>query len=341
MKKTNTLLTRDEFREGVFKRDNHACVICGADAVDAHHIIERRLFSDGGYYLDNGSSLCGDCHMAAERTDISVEEIRAAIGIETPILPEDFYRDVRYDKWGNVYINQWTRAKGPLFFDESVQKILSTHLSEFSHLVKYPRTWHLPWSSGTKDDRILKDVSHFEGRNVVVTEKMDGENTSLYNDHVHARSLEPVNGSDHSWVKVTQSMICSDLPDGWRVCGENVYRKHSIQYHDLASYFLAFSIWDDRNVCLSWDATEEWLELFGLTSVPVLYRGIWDEALIKKMWSESEYDRQEGYVVRVEDSFTFNEFRKSIAKFVRPNHVQSSHHWKREIPVINTIKQGS
>ena len=44
------LLTRDQFREGVFKRDNHKCVICRAPAVDAHHIIERRLWTDGGYY---------------------------------------------------------------------------------------------------------------------------------------------------------------------------------------------------------------------------------------------------------------------------------------------------
>lgn len=53
------LLTRDDFREFVFKRDNHKCVVCGEPAVDAHHILERRLFHDSGYYLDNGASLCG------------------------------------------------------------------------------------------------------------------------------------------------------------------------------------------------------------------------------------------------------------------------------------------
>ena len=70
------LLTRDKFREGVFERDNHKCVICQAPAQDAHHIIERRLFPDGGYYLDNGSSLCGDCHYKAEQTVITPQEIR-------------------------------------------------------------------------------------------------------------------------------------------------------------------------------------------------------------------------------------------------------------------------
>ena len=51
------LLTRDAFRNAVFERDGHLCVICKEPAIDVHHIIERRLFSDGGYYIDNGVSL--------------------------------------------------------------------------------------------------------------------------------------------------------------------------------------------------------------------------------------------------------------------------------------------
>jgi len=48
------LLTRDEFREFVFKRDFKTCVMCSNPAVDAHHIIDRKQFIDGGYYLNNG-----------------------------------------------------------------------------------------------------------------------------------------------------------------------------------------------------------------------------------------------------------------------------------------------
>ena len=60
------LLTRDKFREGVFERDGHKCVICQDPAQDAHHIIERRLFSDGGYYMNNVASVCGDSHIKTE-----------------------------------------------------------------------------------------------------------------------------------------------------------------------------------------------------------------------------------------------------------------------------------
>jgi hypothetical protein len=43
--------------------------------------------------------------------------------------------------------------------------------------IKYPRTYHVPWSEGaTNDDKINKDMSSFYGKNVVITEKMDGEN---------------------------------------------------------------------------------------------------------------------------------------------------------------------
>ena len=92
-----SLLTRDEFREGVFQRDRHRCMDCGA-ARDAHHILERRLWPDGGYYLDNGASLCGFCHVQAEQTTLTCDALRAAAGITRVLLPPHFYDDVSYDK---------------------------------------------------------------------------------------------------------------------------------------------------------------------------------------------------------------------------------------------------
>lgn len=56
--------------------------------------------------------------------------------------------------------------------------------------IKYPRTYHLPFSLGkTNDDKVLSNTDHFKGKMVVITEKMDGENTTLYSDYLHARSL--------------------------------------------------------------------------------------------------------------------------------------------------------
>jgi hypothetical protein len=39
---------------------------------------------------------------------------------------------------------------------------------------KYPRTFHFPWSNATSDDRILDSFDYFLGKQVVVTEKVDG-----------------------------------------------------------------------------------------------------------------------------------------------------------------------
>lgn len=118
------LLERRAFKEATFARDGHACVICGAPAVDAHHILERKLFSDGGYYLSNGSSLCSACHLEAEKTVLSVERIRAACGITAPRLPAGFSPERSYDKWGNEIAADGHRRPGPLFHDEGARKIL-------------------------------------------------------------------------------------------------------------------------------------------------------------------------------------------------------------------------
>ena len=50
------LLTREEFKKQVFAKTNGKCCVpgCNCDAVDAHHIMDRKLWKDGGYYITNG-----------------------------------------------------------------------------------------------------------------------------------------------------------------------------------------------------------------------------------------------------------------------------------------------
>lgn len=97
---TSQLLTRKQFKAKVFERDNHKCVVCGAPAVDAHHIIDRKSWLDGGYYLDNGVSLCGKHHWDAELNKILPDELRQIIGVAC-LLPPDLEPGFSYDKWGN------------------------------------------------------------------------------------------------------------------------------------------------------------------------------------------------------------------------------------------------
>jgi hypothetical protein len=200
---------------------------------------------------------------------------------------------------------------------------------------KYNRTYHLPWTQAfTSDDKILKSVKHFEGKRVIVTVKMDGENSSLYRDYFHARSLDSNNHPSRNWLKKFHSEFAFEIPEGWRICGENIYAKHSIAYDNLCSYFYGFSIWNEKNECLNWEETLEWFDLFKIIPVEVLYDGIWNEELIRNI----DYGNQEGYVVRSFDSFHYDDFKKNVAKCVRANHVQTDNHWIHSEIVPNKLK---
>lgn len=204
--------------------------------------------------------------------------------------------------------------------------------------IKYPRTPHLPWSPGTTDDdKVLKDLSHFDGKMVVVTMKMDGENTTMYQNHIHARSIDSRGGTDRDWVKTFWSTFSHDIPDGWRICGENLYARHSIAYNNLFSYFLGFSIWDDNNICLSWNDTLTYFLSLDIMPVDVIWQGIWSESDIRNLHKSLNPNTDEGYVVRLADSFHYDDFGKSVAKYVRKGHVQTDTHWRQMEIVPNKL----
>jgi hypothetical protein len=202
---------------------------------------------------------------------------------------------------------------------------------------KYPRTKHLPWSPGVhSDDLVNNSLDSFKDKNIVVTEKMDGENTTLYSDYIHARSINNNPHPSRSWVKSFHGSIASLIPEGWRLCGENVYAKHSVEYLELPSFFLLFSVWNEKNECLSWVDTIEWAQLIGVEVVPVLYEGVFDEGLLRNIVVDTTCS--EGYVVRNSGAFAFEDFSLNVAKWVRTNHVQSDEHWMHKEVVPNVMK---
>lgn len=305
------LLSRDTFRESVFNRDGHKCVICGKEAVDVHHIIDRSCFKDGGYYYYNGVSLCSEHHMDAEKGIIGCKTLREKAGIKYVVLPDGGNHEHDYDKWGKQ-IPDGNRKK-------------------------YPHTYHVEWSENIGgDDKVQHDLSYLIGKQIVITEKMDGENTNMYREYIHARSLDSNNHPSRNWVKGLWGSIRYDIPEDWRICGENLYAKHSIFYEELPSYFMVFNIWNENNVCLSWDDTVDWCTLIGIEHVPVIYRGIFDVDVIKNI--KVDPIKQEGFVVRLADTFHFDDFSKYMVKFVRKGHVQTDEHWMSQPIVPNKLK---
>lgn len=310
-------LTRQEFKNEVFKRENYKCAMCDKAAVDAHHIVDRGCYPDGGYYVDNGVALCAAHHVDAEKGLITCTELREAAGIQCVVLPDNLDPRILYNKWGR-----------PLSKNK---------------LHKYPKIWHLPWSrSLDTHDRVFTDEdveSFFEGREVVITEKLDGENTNMYNDHIHARSMDSGHHVSRSWVKALHASIKHEIPDNWRVCGENVYAKHSILYHGLPTAFFVFGVYDENNTCLSWEDTKYFAEILGLACVPVLEDNkLFQRSIHEEVYTgESTFNRseQEGYVVRLKGQINWTQHCISYAKFVRPNHVRTDKNWMTQPMIKN------
>jgi len=216
--------------------------------------------------------------------------------------------------------------------------------------VKYPRTFHLPWSLGATDDdktHSLETVERmFGGKRVVITEKMDGENTTIYSTgECHARSLDSVGHKSRDYVRgKARELGCMGFPDGWRLMGENLYAKHSIEYDLLPDYFVVFGIADGSNTSRPWNEVEEWANLLDLPHAPVVWEGKWDTKKVlglypfKSMLSSTGIS--EGYVVRVAGSFPMSQFDKHVAKFVRSGHVQpNDQHWMHQEVTPNKRKK--
>lgn len=198
--------------------------------------------------------------------------------------------------------------------------------------IKYPRTWHLPYSEkSTSDDKKHTRDSHFIGKKIVMTEKMDGENTTIYNDHVHARSLNSIiDSEDRRWIDTLRKLkIEGNIPDSYRICGENLFYKHTCNYNNLTSLFYVFSIWDE-DICLSWEDTIQWCNLLDLKSVPVIYEGVYNKDIIMDKFNKycKVNDDVEGFTIRLYNEFKFEKFDISLNKYVSNNFVLPDAHWR-------------
>jgi hypothetical protein len=210
---------------------------------------------------------------------------------------------------------------------------------------KYPRTPHLPWSRGrSADDKQILNFDGFEGREVVITEKMDGENTTLYPDtYTHARSIDSKYHESRTWIKSDWASKAHRLAPNLRIAGENMFARHSIAYNDLESYFYGYGVYAG-NRCLSWDETVDLIQDFDYPTPYEYYRGMWNQA-VAHQWSEHLHEIRsediEGYVVRITDEFDIADFGSVVAKSVRHEHVNTDAHWMHSRIIPNGLKENS
>lgn len=207
---------------------------------------------------------------------------------------------------------------------------------------KYPRTLHFPFSPGAKnDDRIARDFASLIGPELVITEKLDGENTCLNARGVFSRShAAPTQNPWATYLYARWELLKRDLVD-LDLFGESLYGIHSIEYTGLPEHFFLFGVrcvdrWE------SWDTVCLYAELANVPPVPVVWCGtVCTEAELKALLEdlvqqpsalsdpELGLSPREGIVVRRADAFAIGEFETSVMKWVRKGHVQTDEFWAR------------
>lgn len=203
---------------------------------------------------------------------------------------------------------------------------------------KYNRTYHLPWSPGaTSDDKISKSVDNLIGIDIVITEKLDGSNTSMINTGVFGRShaVFTKNEWDREVRQIHDLKVRGQLEDNVFLFGENMEGIHSIEYSNLKSYFYLFGV-RDNNIWIPWNSVEEYSYLLEIPTVPVLFKGkVNDEKELKSIVDSLVNEKselggeREGIVVRNAGLFHNDDFAENVMKWVRKDHVQTDEHWTR------------
>ena len=208
---------------------------------------------------------------------------------------------------------------------------------------KYPRTPY--WVSSptkAKDDKYVGRPELFLNTELVITEKIDGSNTLLYNGEVYGRGANtPAHENwramvrkHHSW-KVPQLAKSEDIG----FYGEDIYGVHSIEYEpvyeDMTLYLFAMRHFEsDTFFCFQ--ELERWARLIGISTVPVVYRGFFKYENDLNLFLIEEHNKpsllggeREGLVIRREKRFNGKDFAHHVCKSVRENHVQTDEHWTK------------
>lgn len=222
----------------------------------------------------------------------------------------------------------------------------------------------MPSSPGNEENDInLINLEPFLNQPLVVTVKMDGANVCISKTNgVCARNGETASHPSFSLLKEKFANEYSNIlqkHDNIQIFGEWLFSKHSIHYVDdmaLQSYFQVFGVYDKiTEMFLGWDDVEKWAQKLQVPTTPVLgklqCKTISElEMKIQNFISDTLDNGHEGIVVRLSYPFPYGSFESytttngktswkvaAIAKYVRPDHIQTSGSWLKEKLIKNVI----
>jgi hypothetical protein len=214
--------------------------------------------------------------------------------------------------------------------------------------MKYGRTYHYPFSPGTtSDDRInhnyWNDITAI--KQLVHTEKLDGENNCMSKYGVFARShAAPTESAWSRKIREYWQSIKNDLGE-LEIFGENLYAIHSIEYPYIENYFFVFGIRENER-WLSWEETKFYAGTLDLPLVPEIKffdtpteQKTFEQELLSIVKTESVFGSidtitgkpcsMEGVVTRSVADYATADFAKNVFKYVRKGHVKTDEHWTR------------
>ena len=86
-----------------------------------------------------------------------------------------------------------------------------------------PATSHSP--GATSDDKVMAALDQLIVYDLVITEKMDGENATVHSAGSHARSPDGRYHQSREWLKAFATSVIPQLAANERVVGENLLRQ--------------------------------------------------------------------------------------------------------------------
>jgi hypothetical protein len=181
----------------------------------------------------------------------------------------------------------------------------------------------------------MAGASGLAGRELVITEKLDGANTLVHRGSVHGRSGD----SAAPWMGMVKKHHAWKLRGEPRLLyGENLYPVHSIEYSPMTapSTFRAFALMDEDGALEPFSALEQLCADLEIPVAPVLFRGecgsfLELDGLIHEFHAlpSALGGEREGVVVRDAGRVGPGAFALSVCKSVRKDHVQTGEHWSR------------
>lgn len=206
--------------------------------------------------------------------------------------------------------------------------------------MKFPRTYHLPYSPGKTSDDKAHSVAHIEtnflGKLLYITEKLDGECQYWDNASYHLRSESSTGDYLRSRSKSKWASIAYKIPSHIGLYIEDISNEHSIRYVNKDNPFYLIAAFDKESKHLfSYEYLEQLACAYTLQVIPLLgkqfissYTDLEESVVTTTSNSSTLGGDLEGVVLYPKlDNVLISGWSDNTAKWVRKDHVKTTEHW--------------